>query len=80
MPPVTLEQALQRALESRPDFLALRERVAAAEAERRAANAARLPSLHLDADYGAIGQTTETLHATYTIAGTLRVPLFDQNA
>jgi len=77
MPPVTLEQALQRALESRPDFLALRERVAAAEAERRAANAARLPSLHLDADYGAIGQTTETLHATYTIAGTLRVPLFD---
>ena len=30
MPPVTLEQALQRALESRPDFLALRERVAAA--------------------------------------------------
>jgi outer membrane protein TolC len=77
LPPVTLDQALLRALESRPDYLALKERVAAAEAAERAANAALLPSLHFDADYGAIGNTASKDYATYTIAGTIRVPVFD---
>jgi outer membrane protein TolC len=74
---VTLESALNTAFESRADYLAARERLAAAEASRRAAFGERLPTLHLDADYGAIGPTTESAHSTYRLAATVRVPIFE---
>lgn len=74
---VTIESALKTAFESRPDYLAARERLAAAEAARRAASADHLPTLHLDADYGAIGQTLSEAHATFRVAATVRVPIFD---
>jgi outer membrane protein TolC len=74
---VTLDSALKTAFESRADYLAARERLAAAEASRRAAAAGRMPTLRLDADYGAIGQTPSDAHATYRVAATVRVPIFD---
>jgi outer membrane protein TolC len=77
VPDVTLESALTTAFASRPDYLAARERVAAAEASARAATGELFPTLHFDADYGAIGQTPSTAHQTYRMAATLRVPLFD---
>jgi outer membrane protein TolC len=75
MPPV--EDSIARALETRADYLAAKSRVEAARADVRSANGALLPSLHLDADYGAIGQTPSTAHSTYTMAANLRVPIFD---
>jgi outer membrane protein TolC len=77
LPDVTLESALATAFESRADYLASRERLAAAEASRRAAFGERLPTLHLDADYGAIGPTPDTAHSTYRLAATVRVPIFE---
>jgi outer membrane protein TolC/AcrR family transcriptional regulator len=74
---VTLEGALKTAFESRADYLAARERVAAAEASRRGATADHLPTLRLDADYGAIGQTPSDAHATFRVAAMVRVPIFD---
>jgi outer membrane protein TolC len=74
---VTVESALKTAFESRADFLAARERLAAAEANRRAASSDHVPTLHLDADYGAIGQTPSDAHATFRVAATVRVPIFD---
>jgi outer membrane protein TolC len=74
---LTLEDALARAYESRADFLAAKDRLAAAEATRRAAGAALLPTLHFDADYGTIGQTTSDAHPTYTVGATISVPLFE---
>jgi outer membrane protein TolC len=74
---VTLESALKTAFESRADFLAARERVAAAESSRRAAFGELLPSLHFDADYGAIGQTPSAAHPTYRFAATVNVPIFE---
>jgi outer membrane protein TolC len=74
---VTLEGALKTAFESRADYLAARERLTAAEASRRAARADHAPTVHLDADYGAIGQTPSDSHATFRVAATLRVPIFD---
>ena len=35
------------------------------------------PTLHVDADWGAIGQTLSTAHETYRMAATLRVPVFE---
>jgi outer membrane protein TolC len=77
LPDVNLEDALKRAYESRADFLAARDRLAAAEATRRAAGAVRLPTLRLDADYGTIGQTYSDAHPTYTVGATVHVPLFE---
>jgi outer membrane protein TolC len=77
LPPVTLETALKDAYEKRPDFLAARDRVAAAEAGVRSARGELLPTLRLDGDYGTIGQTPEGAHPTYTVAATLRVPVFE---
>jgi outer membrane protein TolC len=77
IPEVTLESALKTAFASRPDFLAARERVAAAEASSRAASGELFPTLHVDADYGAVGQTPSTAHATYRMAATVRVPIFE---
>ena len=77
MPVPPLEQVLARAFESRSDYLAAKSRVEAAQASRRAATGTLLPSLHIDADYGAIGQTIATAHSTYTMAATVRVPIFE---
>ena len=74
---VTLESALKTAFESRADYLAARERLTAAEANRRAASSDHAPTVHLDADYGAIGQTPADAHATFRVAATVRVPIFD---
>src|SRR5262249_54855030 len=63
----------------RPDFMAAQERLRAAEAARSAAVAERLPSLVLDADYGAIGLTLPSSLSTFTVTGTLKVPIFDGN-
>jgi len=73
----TIESALTRAYEQRADFLAPRDRLAAAEATRRAASAQVLPTLNVDADYGTIGQTVAEAHPTYTVAATVHVPLFE---
>ncbi len=74
---VSLDSALKTALENRADYLAARERLAAAEAARRAAADDRLPTVHVDADYGAIGTTAADSHPTFRVAATLRVPIFD---
>ena len=72
-----LDAVLPRAFEARADYLAAKSRLEAAQASHRAANGALLPSLHVDADYGAIGQTIDTAHSTYTVAATVHVPVFD---
>lgn len=74
---VTVDSALKTAFESRADYLAARERVAAAEASRRAATSDHIPTVHLDADYGSLGQTVSTSHETFRVAATVRLPIFD---
>ena len=74
-PPV--DEVLARALDARPDFLAAKSRVEAAQASIRAANDALLPSLHFDGDYGAIGQTYGAAHGTFSLAATVSIPVFD---
>ncbi|HYT69033.1 MAG TPA: TolC family protein [Vicinamibacterales bacterium] len=77
MPIPPLEAVLPKAFESRSDYLAAKSRVEAAQASQRAANGSLLPSLHFDADYGAIGQTLDSAHSTYSVAATVRIPVFE---
>jgi outer membrane protein TolC len=74
---VSVDQALAGAYAQRADYLAARERLSAAEAGQRAATAELLPSFKIDADYGTIGQVTTAAHPTYTVAASVRVPVFD---
>jgi outer membrane protein TolC len=77
VPEMTIEQALDQAYATRPDYLASLERVKAAEADRRAIVGENLPSVEVRANYGAIGLTAGDAHSTYSVAGEVSVPIFN---
>lgn len=76
-PPLTLEDALKQAFEQRSDLKAAEAQVQAAERNHAAARAERLPSLFVSGDYGAIGVNPAQAVGTYSIAGTLRIPIWE---
>src|SRR5256885_10643100 len=73
---MSLETAVELAYTSRPDYLAALERVRAAEAERQSVVGSNLPSLHVNADYGAIGLTPADAQGTFAVMGAVNVPIF----
>jgi outer membrane protein TolC len=75
--PVALEGAVKQAYETREDLKSAQFRLQALEAEHKASVGDRLPSLHFAADYGTTGLTAASALPTYTIAGVLRVPIFN---
>jgi outer membrane protein TolC len=77
LPPPPLEESLTRAFENRSDYLAAKSLYEAAAAANRAADDALLPSFHVDADYGAIGNTLSGALSTYTLSATVKIPVFD---
>jgi outer membrane protein TolC len=76
LPSVSEEQALQRALATRPDYLAADQQVKAAELQKRAAQAERLPTLGISGDYGAIGTHPDNAFSTWTVNAGVRIPIF----
>jgi outer membrane protein TolC len=76
VPDMTLQEALDRAYRERPDFLAAQERLRAAEASHAAVRGELLPSIHVHADYGAIGLSAATAMQTFDVTGVLNVPIF----
>ena len=75
-PAVDLNTALQQAFQQRADLQAASAQIRAAEFTRSAARAERLPSLSLSADYGAIGTNPSQSHGTFSVIGTLSVPIW----
>ena len=71
-----LEQDLQRAYASRPDYLAAAQQVRSAEEFRRAATAEYYPSLDIAGDYGAAGIRPGSSHNVYQMGATLNIPIF----
>jgi outer membrane protein TolC len=63
---------------NRKDLAAMVEQAKAAQEQRRAATADRLPTLKADADYGDIGTTLAHSHGTLNATGTLSVPVFKE--
>jgi outer membrane protein TolC len=76
VPDMTIEAALAQAYNERPDYLAAQERVKAAEASRAAAASELLPSVHVNANYGALGLTASDAVATYALGGSVNIPIF----
>jgi len=77
VPDMTIEAALDQAYKTRPDYQAAVERVRAADAKRRAIAGELLPSVSVDANYGALGLTPSDARGTYAIVGSVSVPIFN---
>ena len=75
-PAIAFDDALKQALDHRSDLQAAEDQVRAAERTHAAARAERLPSIAINANYGAIGTNPPQASTTYTLVGTLRVPIW----
>jgi outer membrane protein TolC len=75
-PPLGLSDALNQAFQERSDLKSAGAQVRAGERARTAAQTERLPSLSVSADYGAIGVNPAQSHGTFSVVGTLRVPIW----
>jgi len=75
-PVPSLDGAVEAAMASRADLKSAIARADAASLARKSAQSNALPSLHLDADYGLIGNNVSTAGSTYTVAAALHVPVF----
>jgi outer membrane protein TolC len=65
---------------NRKDLASLVEQVKAAEEQRKAATADRLPTVKVDSDYGDIGTTLAHSHGTVDATASLSVPVFKEFA
>jgi outer membrane protein TolC len=74
--PLTLDQAIARALRDRPDYQRAQSQVRSAELNRRAMVAENLPTVKVNADIGAQGRNPGDSAMTYTTAGVVNLPIF----
>jgi outer membrane protein TolC len=75
---IDIDAAIHQAHANRKDLAAMLEQTKAAEQQRKAATADRLPTFKFDGDYGDIGTTLAHSHGTGDATGTLSVPLFKE--
>ena len=75
-PAITVEDALKQARDQRPDLKGAQAQVRAAERAFAAARAERFPSLTFSANYGAIGTNPAQSHGTFSVVGSLNVPIW----
>jgi len=73
---VSADDAVEEAFRGRSDLKAAEAQVRAAERIAAAARAERLPSVALNGDYGVIGTNPANSHGTFSVAGTLRIPIW----
>jgi outer membrane protein TolC len=71
-----LEEDLQRAYASRPDYLAAAQQVRSAEEFRRAATAEYYPTLDMAGNYGVAGIRPGSSHGVFEVGATLNIPIF----
>jgi len=74
---MTQEQALQTAMEQRPDLQSSKARVHAAEDAVKAARGERYPKAELNADYGDVGTTLGDSHGTFSFVASAKISVFD---
>jgi outer membrane protein TolC len=77
---VDIQAALHQAHLNRKDLAAMVEQTKAAQEQRKAAAADRLPTVKIAADYGDIGVNVRHSHGTVDATGTLTVPVFKEFA
>jgi outer membrane protein TolC len=73
-----VDATIKQAHANRKDLAAMVEQTKAAEEQRKAATADRLPTVRFDGDYGDIGVNVRHSHGTGDASGTLSVPVFKE--
>ncbi|MGH9140308.1 MAG: TolC family protein, partial [Vicinamibacterales bacterium] len=73
---MSIDDAVALGYKTRPDYKAALERLSAAEATRRSIIGEALPSVRINADYGAIGLTPSDARSTFAVTGAVSVPIF----
>ncbi len=73
-----VDAAIKQAHANRKDLAAMIEQAKAAEEQRKAATAERLPSVTVSGDYGDIGVNLKSSHGTGDATGAIKVPLFKE--
>jgi outer membrane protein TolC len=71
-----VEEDLQRAYASRPDYLAAAQQVRSAEEFRRAATSEHYPTLDMAGNYGVAGIRPGSSHGVFEVGATLSIPIF----
>ena len=74
---LTQDQALQTALQRRPDFQSGKARVREAEETVKAARGERYPTAAVTADYGDVGPTLGDSHGTFSVVASATIAVFD---
>jgi outer membrane protein TolC len=74
---MTEDQALQAALETRPDLQSAKARVRAAEEAVKAARGQRYPTAAVTGEYGDVGKTLTNSHGTFAFVASTKFNLFD---
>ena len=75
-PQPDVEASIEEALANRQEWKALASQVRAAENQKKAAQALRLPSVRFDGDFAYVGTSGNTTLPTYTYQGSVNLPLF----
>jgi outer membrane protein len=75
-PQPDIEASIEEGLSARPEWKSLQEQIRAAESQKKAASALRLPSVRFDGNWAQLGTDPSSVIPTYTYAGTVSVPLF----
>jgi outer membrane protein TolC len=73
------DTAIAQALANRSDLKSLAEQVKAAQLQKKAAVAERLPNLSFSGDYGDIGTNPDKSHGTGTATGVAKMPIFEED-
>lgn len=74
---MTQDEALRTALQQRSDYQSYQARVRAAEDAVKAAQAERLPTAGINADYGDVGGTLASSHGTFTFTASAKINIYD---
>lgn len=74
--PLTFEEALKKAYESRPDYKRAESFVRSSELLKKAAIGEALPSIGVGGNYAVLGDNPGDSHGTFTAGGTLNIPVF----
>jgi outer membrane protein TolC len=75
-PKMSLDESVQRAYKERSDYRSAQAQVRAAELERKAILAKKLPTIDFNADYGDLGQRPWESHGTFNITTRVRIPIY----
>jgi outer membrane protein TolC len=76
LPEMNAEEALSRAYQRRPEYLAAESRVRSAEMELRAAKGEAWPTVEINGQYGVNGPSATNLSQVYALSGGINVPIF----